>query len=46
MSPPQGLATYPGIQQLLSASITLSHGISPNTATLSFAPQSNLVAEG
>ena len=45
MSLPQGLAHFPGIDQLLSASITLGHGISPSSAKLQIAPQVNFAAE-
>lgn len=45
MSPPQGLAHFPGIDHLLSASITLGHGISPSSAKLRIAPQTNFAAE-
>jgi hypothetical protein len=45
MTTPQGLATYPGIAQILSASITLGHGISPSTAVITMAPQSGDVAD-
>ena len=31
---PQGLATFPGVERLLSASITLTHGIAPSVAQL------------
>jgi hypothetical protein len=36
---PQGIATYPGVQRLQSASFVLTHGISPSVAQLSIAPQ-------
>ncbi len=39
MSAPQGLATFPGVNQLVAASITLGHGITPSSATLTIAPQ-------
>ncbi len=38
---PQGLATFPGVERLLSASITLTHGIAPSVAQLSIAPQAS-----
>lgn len=39
MSTPQGLASYPGIAQIIAASITLGHGISPSSARITMAPQ-------
>ncbi|MEX0675969.1 MAG: hypothetical protein WD063_02760 [Pirellulales bacterium] len=45
MSPPQGLAYFPGIDHLLSASITLGHGISPSSARMQIAPQASFTAE-
>ncbi len=45
MTAPQGLATFPGVVQLLSATITLGHGISPSTARLTMAPQPTPPAE-
>lgn len=45
MSAPQGLATFPGIGQLLDASLTFGHGISPSTATLTIVPQAQLTTE-
>lgn len=45
MTTPQGLASFPGIAQILSASITLGHGISPSTAQIAMAPQSGLIAD-
>jgi len=41
-----GRATFPGIQQVLSCSYVLSHGISPGVATLEIVPQSNFIAAG
>lgn len=40
MASPQGLIIYPGVQQIISGSFTLSHGISPSTAHVEIAPQS------
>jgi hypothetical protein len=45
MSPPQGLADFPGVNQLLGASITIAHGTSPNSATLTIAPQAGFATE-
>lgn len=36
-----GYATFPGIDQVVSATYTLSHGITPGTAVLELAPQLN-----
>src|SRR5690348_6882168 len=41
-----GLASFPGITQLVQASFTLSHGITPSVATLVLAPQAELPARG
>lgn len=41
----QGLATFPGVDQIISASITLGHGISPSTAHLTMVPQLTSIAE-
>jgi len=41
MTTPQGLATFPGIAQVISGSITLSPGISPSVARLSIVPQAS-----
>lgn len=45
MDAPQGMATFPGIQNLLAASISLGHGISPSVASLTIAPQQNFSGE-
>jgi hypothetical protein len=45
MSAPQGLATFPGVEHLISASITLQNGIEPSTAELVFAPQPDFSTE-
>ncbi len=45
MNPPQGLASFPGIQNLLAATISLGHGISPSVASLTIAPQQNFSGE-
>ena len=37
----QGLAHFPGIQQVVEASFSFAHGISPSVATLVIAPQPN-----
>ncbi len=36
---PQGIASFPGVQRMQSASFVLTHGISPSVAQLSIAPQ-------
>lgn len=41
----QGLATFPGIGQLLDASLNFGHGISPSTATLTIVPQAQLTTD-
>jgi hypothetical protein len=43
--PPQGLLTFPGLQQILSWSYTLSHGITPGVAQVEIAPQLGVPAE-
>lgn len=42
----QGLAYFPGINQLVEASISFTHGISPSVAVVTIAPQLNFAAEG
>jgi hypothetical protein len=42
---PQGLASFPGVEQLLDASISIAQGISPSSARLTIAPQMALPAE-
>jgi hypothetical protein len=37
--PPLGIASWPGINNIVSASYTLSHGVEPGTATITLAPQ-------
>jgi hypothetical protein len=39
----QGLATFPGIQQVLSAEYTRSHGITPGLVTFEILPQAGFV---
>jgi hypothetical protein len=39
-------ATFPGVVKIVSASMSLTHGISPSVATLEIAPQRNFTAEG
>jgi hypothetical protein len=46
MTAPQGLAYFAGIQSLLSASMTLTHGISPSVATLTIPPQPGRLLKG
>ncbi len=45
MNVPQGMAFFPGVNQLIDASITLAHGISPSAATLTIGPQANVTTE-
>ena len=45
MPDPQGLAYFPGIDQLISASFTLAHGITPGVIQVELAPQPNFSAE-
>jgi hypothetical protein len=42
----QGLAYFPGVNQVLRASIGFVHGISPSVATLEILPQPNFIAQG
>jgi len=46
MAYPQGIATFPGVDQILSATISLTHGITPAVASLEIAPQAHFTAEG
>lgn len=39
MADPQGIATFPGLAQVISAQMTLTHGISPSVCTIQCAPQ-------
>jgi hypothetical protein len=39
-----GFASYPGINQIVRASFTLSHGVSPSVCTIEMAPQAGLPA--
>ena len=39
----QGICTFPGIQQVVSGEISFAMGITPSSATLTIAPQQNLV---
>ncbi|MFA5262237.1 MAG: hypothetical protein WC378_00320 [Opitutaceae bacterium] len=41
----QGLAYFPGINQIVEGSISFAVGVSPSTATLTIAPQLHLTAE-
>jgi hypothetical protein len=43
--PPQGLLAFPGLQQIVSWSYTLSHGITPGVAHVEIAPQFGVPAE-
>ena len=42
MAVPWGLAYFPGINQIVRGSISVTHGISPSCAQLTIAPQDNL----
>ena len=42
---PQGLLSFPGLQQIRSWSFTLSHGIAPGVAHVEIAPQFGVPAE-
>jgi hypothetical protein len=46
MAAPQGIATFPGVNQIVDATYSLTHGISPSVATLTIAPQYNFTAAG
>lgn len=41
----QGLATFPGIQQIVDGSISFTAGITPSVASLTIAPQNNFLAQ-
>lgn len=41
----QGLAHFPGVGQVVSASISFAHGISPSVAMLEIVPQNRLTAD-
>ena len=45
MAPPQGLASFPGIRIILSASMTFSDGISPSTCTIRFPPDEEITEQ-
>jgi len=40
----QGLAHFPGLQQIISASFSLVHGITPSSCLITFAPQAAYTA--
>src|SRR5574341_1011890 len=42
----QGLCFFPGVNQVVSATYTLSHGITPGVATIECAPQFGFVGAG
>lgn len=42
---PDGIATFPGILQIVEASYTRAHGIQPGVASLTIAPQPGIVGE-
>ena len=42
----QGLVKFPGVQQAVSATVSVAHGISPSVFTLEIAPQRDFAAEG
>jgi hypothetical protein len=41
-----GWATFPGVTEIVEASVSFVHGISPSVATLTIKPQLNFIAEG
>src|SRR5258707_3556437 len=43
--PPTGILSFPGVDQILSWSFTLSHGITPSAALVEIAPQFGMPAE-
>lgn len=42
---PDGIATFPGILQIVEATYTRAHGIQPGAAALTIAPQPDIVGE-
>lgn len=42
---PQAFFNFPGVQRVVSAGYTLSHGVSPGIATLRIAPQSSYIPD-
>jgi len=46
MPGPQGLATFPGVNYVVGASMSFTHGISPSVCSLTIAPQTNLISTG
>lgn len=46
MAEPQGLCTFPGINAIVSATVTLSHGVQPSSFQIEMAPQNGGIAEG
>lgn len=42
---PDGIATFPGIEQIVEAHYTRAHGIQPGAASLTIAPQAGIVGE-
>lgn len=45
MAAPQGLVSFPGIQQLIDCSYTLALGITPGMASMTIAPQAGLISD-
>lgn len=45
MADPQGTASFPGLQTIIKADITFSHGISPSVCSVQTVPQARLIAE-
>lgn len=43
---PQGLAHFPGVDQIVAADFSLVHGISPSACILTIAPQNNFIGIG
>ena len=42
----QGTASFPGVNSIVDATISIGHGPSPSVATLTIAPQLNFIGEG
>ena len=42
----QGIATFPGVNSIVEATISIGHGPSPSVATLTIAPQLGFIGEG
>jgi len=44
--PPQGLCSFPGVNQIMSASLDIVHGITPSVAQILMVPQPGFVGAG